>query len=227
MNLTAEFASDASTFLQVVFIDTVPAGDNAVVVAMAAAHVPRQYRRRVIIGGISGALVLRIVLALTATRLLDIVGLTLAGGLRLLWVCWKMLHDVLTAGRLTIRHGSAVRAARAQEESDGPFSRCWSPASRCRSTTSSPLPVQPGTPAASRLGAGPLDRPHGCSSQSHCADPNPTPLDRLGGVGRDLLSGTHDDLGRRAHCCNLMRRQTSQFTADALAACADKRPVPA
>jgi YjbE family integral membrane protein len=98
MKLTAEFASDASTFLQVVFIDTVPAGDNAVVVAMAAAHVPRQYRRRVIIGGISGALVLRIVLGLTATRLLDIVGLTLAGGLRLLWVCWKMLHDVLDRG---------------------------------------------------------------------------------------------------------------------------------
>ena len=84
-------------FLSVVIIDIVLAGDNAVVVGMAAAHLPKRQRRRAIIWGIAVATVLRIGLALVAVDLLAIIGLTLAGGLLLLWVAWKLYRDL--AGR--------------------------------------------------------------------------------------------------------------------------------
>lgn len=80
--------------LQVVFIDLVLAGDNAVVVAMAAVGAPAHVRRKVIFYGISGAVVLRIALALAATQLMQIVGLLLAGGILLLWVCWKLYREL-------------------------------------------------------------------------------------------------------------------------------------
>ncbi len=79
---------------QVVFIDLVLAGDNAIVVGMAAAGVAREKRARVIFWGIAAAVVLRIGFALAATRLMDIIGLTLAGGLLLLWVCWKLFREL-------------------------------------------------------------------------------------------------------------------------------------
>lgn len=88
--LTAEFYA----LLQVLFIDVVLAGDNAVVVGMAAAGVDPSIRRRVIFWGIGGAVILRILLALVAVQLLAIVGLTLAGGILLLWVCWKMYREI-------------------------------------------------------------------------------------------------------------------------------------
>jgi YjbE family integral membrane protein len=80
--------------LQVVFIDIVLAGDNAIVVAMAAAGAPAHLRRKAIFYGIAGAVVLRIALALSATQLLHIVGLLLAGGILLLWVCWKLYREL-------------------------------------------------------------------------------------------------------------------------------------
>nr|WP_246512731.1 YjbE family putative metal transport protein [Azospirillum picis] len=79
---------------QVVFIDLVLAGDNAIVVGMAAAGVPREKRTKVIFWGIAAAVMLRIGFALATTRLLDIIGLTLAGGLLLLWVCWKLFREL-------------------------------------------------------------------------------------------------------------------------------------
>ncbi len=79
---------------QVVFIDLVLAGDNAIVVGMAAAGVARENRARVIFWGIAAAVVLRIGFALAATQLMDIIGLTLAGGLLLLWVCWKLFREL-------------------------------------------------------------------------------------------------------------------------------------
>lgn len=84
--------------LQVVFIDIVLAGDNAIVVAMAAAGAPEHMRRKVIFYGIAGAVVLRIALALAATQLLSIVGLLLAGGILLLWVCWKLYRELHETG---------------------------------------------------------------------------------------------------------------------------------
>ncbi len=79
---------------QVVFIDLVLAGDNAIVVAMAAAGVAKAQRAKVIFWGIAAAVVLRIVFALAATQLMEVVGLTLAGGLLLLWVCWKLFREI-------------------------------------------------------------------------------------------------------------------------------------
>ncbi len=92
--LTGELAALA----QVIFIDVVLAGDNAVVVGMAAAGVDPKIRRKVILWGIGGAVILRILFALVTTQLLAIVGLTLAGGILLLWVCWKMVREILAHG---------------------------------------------------------------------------------------------------------------------------------
>ena len=89
---------------QVLFIDLVLAGDNAVVVGMAVAGLAPQQKRRAIFGGIAGAAVVRILLALVALELLAIVGLMLAGGLLLLWVCWRMYREL----RPRARHGAAA-----------------------------------------------------------------------------------------------------------------------
>lgn len=83
-----------SAFGQVVLIDVVLAGDNAIVVGALAAGLPAEQRRKVILIGIGAALVLRIGFALLVTQLLQIVGLILAGGLLLLWVAWKMWREI-------------------------------------------------------------------------------------------------------------------------------------
>ena len=84
----------AFVFLQVVVIDLVLAGDNAIVVGMAAAGLPPAQRRKAILVGIAAATLLRIGLALFASLLLDVIGLKLAGGLLLLWVCWKLFGEM-------------------------------------------------------------------------------------------------------------------------------------
>jgi YjbE family integral membrane protein len=83
-----------SALLSVVIIDVVLAGDNAIVVGMAAAGLPRDLRRRVILLGIAVATLLRIALASIAVSLLAIIGLTLAGGLLLLFVAWKLYREL-------------------------------------------------------------------------------------------------------------------------------------
>jgi YjbE family integral membrane protein len=85
-------------FFSVIVIDLVLAGDNAVVVGMAAAGLPPRQQRRVIAIGIAFATVLRIALALVTVQLLAIIGLTLAGGILLLWVAWKMYRELKPAG---------------------------------------------------------------------------------------------------------------------------------
>ncbi|HWV44301.1 TerC family protein [Pseudorhodoplanes sp.] len=85
-----------SAFLQVIMIDLVLAGDNAIVIGLAAAGLPANQRTKVILIGIIAATVLRIIFALLTTQLLQIVGLLLAGGLLLLWVCWKMWRELRT-----------------------------------------------------------------------------------------------------------------------------------
>ncbi|HMD65401.1 MAG TPA: TerC family protein [Stellaceae bacterium] len=82
------------TLLSVVIIDVVLAGDNAIVVGMAAAGLPAERRRRVIVLGIAAATVLRILFAYFAVQMLTVIGLTLAGGVLLLWVCWKMYREI-------------------------------------------------------------------------------------------------------------------------------------
>lgn len=84
--------------LQVIVIDLVLAGDNAVVIGLAAAGLPAEQRRKAILVGILAATVLRIALASVTVQLLDIIGLLLAGGLLLLWVCWKMWREIRAGG---------------------------------------------------------------------------------------------------------------------------------
>jgi YjbE family integral membrane protein len=80
--------------LNVIVIDVVLAGDNAIIVGLAASRVAPELRKRVIFWGMVGAVVLRIVFAGVTVQLLAIVGLTLAGGILLLWVCWKMYREL-------------------------------------------------------------------------------------------------------------------------------------
>jgi YjbE family integral membrane protein len=87
--------SQFSAFIQVVVIDITLAGDNAIVVGMAAAGLAACDRRRAIMIGIVIATVLRIFFAVMASEFLAIIGLRLAGGLLLLWVAWKMLREIL------------------------------------------------------------------------------------------------------------------------------------
>ena len=83
-----------AAFLQVLAIDLVLAGDNAIVVGALAAGLPPEQRKKVILIGVLAALVLRIAFALIVTQLLQIVGLILVGGLLLLWVAWKMWREL-------------------------------------------------------------------------------------------------------------------------------------
>jgi YjbE family integral membrane protein len=105
-HIVADFANigepaQLAAFVQVLLIDVMLAGDNAIIVGALAAGLPAKQRRKVILIGIGAALVLRILFALVVTQLLQIVGLVLAGGLLLLWVAWKMyreLHPQRSAG---------------------------------------------------------------------------------------------------------------------------------
>lgn len=98
-HIVADFSNIGSpaamaAFLQVLMIDVVLAGDNAIVVGALAAGLPAEQRKKVIAIGVLAALVLRVIFALTVTWLLGIVGLVLAGGILLLWVAWRMYRDI-------------------------------------------------------------------------------------------------------------------------------------
>jgi YjbE family integral membrane protein len=95
--MTDMVASDAvMALIQVVMIDLVLAGDNAIVIGLAAAGLPAEQRKRAIPIGILTATALRIACASIATQLLQVLGILLAGGILLLWVCWKMWRDLHT-----------------------------------------------------------------------------------------------------------------------------------
>jgi YjbE family integral membrane protein len=105
-HIVADFSNIGSpaamaAFVQVLMIDIMLAGDNAIVVGALAAGLPPEQRRKVIMIGIIAALVLRIIFALMVTWLLGIVGLVLAGGLLLLWVAWKMYRELRHSGEST------------------------------------------------------------------------------------------------------------------------------
>lgn len=95
--MTELFTHEAlMAFLQVVMIDLVLAGDNAIVIGLAAAGLPKEQRNKAILIGIIAATVLRIGFASITVQLLEIIGLLLAGGVLLLWVCWKMWRELRT-----------------------------------------------------------------------------------------------------------------------------------
>jgi len=108
--LSDAFWSELSAFFSVIIIDLVLAGDNAIIVGMAAAGLPAHQRRLVIIIGISLAVFFRVAFAVVVVQLLAIIGLVLAGGLLLLWVAWKMWRE--------LRAGTEVTAA--ADDAPGP-----------------------------------------------------------------------------------------------------------
>ncbi len=94
MSIPPDLAAQLLQLAQVLLIDLTLAGDNAVVVGLAVINLPRRERRIAILFGIAAATVIRVALATVALRLLAIIGLTLAGGLLLLWVCWRMYREL-------------------------------------------------------------------------------------------------------------------------------------
>ncbi|MBW8709039.1 MAG: TerC family protein [Alphaproteobacteria bacterium] len=94
MELTLFQPGGLFALAQVLMIDIVLAGDNAVVIGLAAARVPAPLRKKVILWGLVAAVGLRIVLAVIAVKLMQVIGLRLAGGLLLLWVCWRFWRDI-------------------------------------------------------------------------------------------------------------------------------------
>lgn len=87
-------AAELSAFAQVILIDVILSGDNAIVIGMAVAGLPAAQRNKIIVYGILAATILRILFASVAVQLLQIIGLTLAGGILLLWVAWKMWREL-------------------------------------------------------------------------------------------------------------------------------------
>lgn len=96
---------------QVIAIDLVLAGDNAIVIGLAAAGLPKEQRTKAILVGILAATVLRILFATVTTQLMAVTGLLLAGGILLLWVCWKMWRE--------LRAGHEAESAAAEEALTG------------------------------------------------------------------------------------------------------------
>src|SRR6476646_4750800 len=118
--------------LQVIMIDLVLAGDNAVVIGLAAAGLPPAQRSKAILVGIIAATVLRLAFAAIAIELLAIVGLLLAGGILLLWVCWKMWRE-LQEQRAHRVDASASRRRRRVRHLRRRLGRSCSPTSPCHS----------------------------------------------------------------------------------------------
>ena len=94
MELTLFHEGGLFALAQVLMIDVVLAGDNAVVIGLAAARVPVVIRKKVIFWGLVAAVILRIAMAAVAVKLLAVIGLTLAGGILLLWVSWRFWRDI-------------------------------------------------------------------------------------------------------------------------------------
>ncbi len=110
--LSETLMSELNALWQVLLIDLVLAGDNAVVVGLAAAGLPADQRRKAILLGIGAATVLRIFFALITTQLLAIIGLLFAGGVLLLWVCWKMYRELREGGHDEAAHEAGEGAPR-------------------------------------------------------------------------------------------------------------------
>jgi YjbE family integral membrane protein len=112
-----------AALFNVLLIDLTLAGDNAIVVGMAASKVHPSMRAKVIFWGIAGAVVLRIMFSAVAQQMLQVIGLTLAGGLLLLFVCWKMYRQIMDGEEHSIEEVEAGLANTATTGSEVPF---WS-----------------------------------------------------------------------------------------------------
>ncbi len=110
-----ELITQFSKLTQILLVDLVLAGDNAIVIGMVAARFTPEYRRKVILWGVGAAVFLRVIFALLTVQLLAITGLALVGGLLLLWVSWKLWQDLRRTGEAT-GAGEAHDTAMAEPE---------------------------------------------------------------------------------------------------------------
>jgi YjbE family integral membrane protein len=106
--------AELTALANVILVDLVLAGDNAIVVGIAVAGLPVHQRWRVMVFGIAAATLLRIVFASVTVQLLEIIGLLLAGGLLLLWVCWKMWRELRAGSLVDMSMGHAPREVTAE-----------------------------------------------------------------------------------------------------------------
>jgi len=109
------FEPNLIALVNVIVIDVVLAGDNAIIVGLAASRVAPEARSRVIFWGMAGAVIMRVAFAAVAQQLLRVVGFTLAGGILLLWVCWKMYRELA-------RKPPSVASERAEQGAVAPMS---------------------------------------------------------------------------------------------------------
>ena len=117
-----------AAFFKVVMIDLILAGDNAIVIGLAAAGLPKSKRNKAILVGVAIATVLRILFAVVAINLLKLIGLVLVGGFLLLWVCWKMWREI--KGNHHVPHADDLEAQGHAHEHAGA-----SPAAKGKSKT--------------------------------------------------------------------------------------------
>ena len=108
--LESLLSPELTALAMIIMIDIVMSGDNAILIGLAAAGLPPEHRRKAIVYGIIGATVLRIIFAAMVVQLLSIIGIKLAGGLLLLWVCWRMWQELRAGG------GTSEEAIHEQEE---------------------------------------------------------------------------------------------------------------
>ena len=187
-------------------IDLVLAGDNAIVIGLAAAGLPREQRNKAILVGIVAATVLRIFFASITTWLLAIVGLLLAGGILLLWVCWKMWRELRTSTAESHAAEEALAGLGANGNGDRPAAAknlcagCLADRDRRRLHVARQRACRGGCgPRASdraRLRARPLDRADGHRRLLHRPPSAEASLDRLCGPRHHPLRRAQDDVGR-------------------------------
>src|SRR5690606_1173587 len=112
--------SELSALAQVIVVDLVLAGDNAVVIGMAVAGLPREQRARAMLGGILAATVLRLAFASIAVQLLQVIGLVLGGGVLLLWVSWKLWREIQGTRAERALHAARGNPDGAEADGDAP-----------------------------------------------------------------------------------------------------------
>ncbi len=125
--MSSWLSHEVTALFQVILIDLALAGDNAIVIGLAAAGLPREQRSKAVLVGIVAATALRITFAMVTTQLLQVVGLVLAGGVLLLWVSWKMFREMRTSHR---EKGDALEVLAEHDiNADGAIARHASPKS--------------------------------------------------------------------------------------------------
>ena len=115
-------AKAAAIFVQIIFIDLVLAGDNAIIVGMVASRVPQHLRKKVILFGIGAAVIMRIGFSLIAIQLLSITGLKFFGGLLLLWVCWRLWVELRADNA---QHNEAAEASASDASDQNQLATLW------------------------------------------------------------------------------------------------------